>query len=637
MSADILSSQVDAAPGLLSSAEQRVLGVRLLLSLLATGCLIVSTVLRYLVPAQHDVADLVAGIAALMVTGPALSAAWHSLRHPDLHGVTDQLIAVAVIAAWAAGDLTTATLLPLVMTVGHVLEERSLLGSHEAIEALGRLTRSRARRLLASGGVEEIDGQHLVSGDRIELRAGDRIAGDGIVESGISNVDNSTITGESVPIEVGPGAGVLNGSINLDGVLTVRITGVGEETTLGRIVALMQTAEHAKPPITRLLELYAQRYLVLILLLAAGTWFVTNNAVAMLAVLVASCPCALVLAAPATSVAAIAVAGRHGILVKSAAFLEQLASVDSVVFDKTGTVTVGQLRFIAARTAPGVADHDLIRLAGSLGRRSSHPVSRALDPLAADDERLSIDDARERSGFGVTGLIDGEPVALGRPELFEELGIATSPTPDHDGPIAGVARGTRFLGWILLADDPRPEAPDALGALRALGLQRLSLVTGDRRRVADRIAGLLGLTEVRAEVLPTEKMDHVLAEIAAGHRPMVVGDGINDALALKAGAVGVAMGVQGTDVALASADLVLMTSDLRRLATCVRLSRACRRTTHVNVAIGLFGTLLVTGLAAAGYLGGRAPLVAALLHNGGTLLVMANAGRLLKFDHRLTG
>jgi Zn2+/Cd2+-exporting ATPase len=622
--------------GLLSNAEQRSLGARLTVSLIATGCLIVAAVLQIFEPNQYDVAELVAGIAALLVAVPAIAAAWHSLRHPDLHGITDQLIALALIAAWADGDLMTAALLPLVMTIGHILEERSLLGSQEAIRALSRLTRSKARRFMPSGEIEEVEARALQVEDRIELRAGDLIPADGIVETGVSSVDTASITGESVPIEVEPGARVFSGSINLNGLLVVRITTVGEETTLGRVVALMQEAELAKPPVTRLLEQYAQRYMLLVLLLAAGTWFWSGSTVAMLAVLVASCPCALVLAAPATSIAAIAVAGRHGILVKGAAFLENLATVDAVVFDKTGTVTIGQLRLVDAKPEPGVERAELISLAGNLGAASSHPVSRALATLVPEEKRLAVDDVKETRGFGVVGRIGGEIVALGRAELFKELRIPCSPAPDHDGPIAGVSRGAQFLGWVLLADATRPEAREAVEDLRHLGLERQLLITGDRTSVARRVAQSLGIAEVRAEALPAQKMAYVLDEVAAGYRPLVVGDGINDALALKAGAVGVAMGAQGTDVALASADLVLMTNDLRRLGTCVRLSRRCRRTIYVNVSVGLGWTIIIIALAAGGVLGASGPLIAAVMHNVSTLAVMGNAGRLLKFQERLS-
>jgi Zn2+/Cd2+-exporting ATPase len=622
--------------GLLSSAEQRSLGIRLTISLIAAGLLIIAGAMELLLPGQTDVAELVAGVAALLVAVPALAAAWYSLRHPDLHGITDQLIALALIAAWADGDLFTAALLPLVMTIGHILEERSLLGSQEAIRALSRLTQTKGRRLSASGEITEVEASALEVSDRIELRAGDLIPADGTVENGHSSIDTASITGESVPVEVQPGSTVFSGSINIDGRLLVRITRVGAETTLGRVIALMQEAEHAKPPVTRLLERYAQRYLVLVLLVAAGTWFMTNSTVAMLAVLVASCPCALVLAAPATSIAAIAVAGRHGILVKGAAFLENLATVDAVVFDKTGTVTIGQLRLVEARPEAGVEREALLSLAAHLGAVSSHPVSRALADLLPAAQRLPVEEVRETQGFGVVGRVGGgEVCGLGRLELFREMGVAASPPPAHDGPIAGVSRGDKFLGWLLLADEARPEAREAVADLKQLGLQRQVLLTGDRPSVARRIADQLAIPEVRAEALPAEKMEHVLSEVASGYRPLVVGDGINDALALKAGAVGIAMGAQGTDVALASADLVLMTNDLRRLGTCIRLSRRCRRTIYVNVAVGLGWTLVIVGCAAAGVLGASGALIAAIMHNVSTLLVMANAGRLLRFQELL--
>jgi len=619
---------------LLNQAERRSMARRLTLALIAAGCLVASLGLEYFDPAQKDVAQLVAGIAAILVGFPALSAAWYSLRHPDLHGVTDQLVALAFIAAWASGDLVTATLLPLIMMVGHVLEERSLLGSHEAIRALRKLTESTARRLGADGEIEEIAADQLLVNDLVEVRAGDRIPADGVVESGLSSVDTASITGESVPRDVEPGAQVFSGSINLDGRLTIRISRVGGETTLGRVIALMQEAEGIKPAVTRLLERYAGRYLTLVLLLAACVWFLTGSNIGMLAVLVASCPCALVLAAPATSIAAIAVASRHGILVKGSAFLEQLAGVDAVVFDKTGTLTLGQLRLVGTAPRPGTGEAELIRLAGSLGAGSSHPVSRAVSAQVAESQRLPIGELRETRGLGIVGRLDGKPVALGRAQLFDELGIETAPPPEHVGPLVGVASGGAFLGWLLLADELRPEARHAVAELKDLGLRRQLVITGDRAAEAKRIARSIDLAEVHAEAMPAQKMELVLDEIKNGYRPMVVGDGINDALALKVGSVGVAMGAQGTDVALASADLVLMTNDLRRLGTCVRLSRRCRRTILVNVSVGLGWTILVIGLAAGGALGASGPLIAAVMHNAGTLAVMANAGRLLKFQDR---
>lgn len=619
---------------LLSAHERRIEGVQLVLAMLTGGLLAMAAVLQFAVPEQPELSELVAGLAALLVAVPAIAAAWHSLRHPDLHGLTDQLVALAVVAAWAGGDLFTAALLPLVMTVGHVLEERSLIGGREALRALRRLTQASARRVGPDGASEEVPTEALRVGDLVELRAGDRTPADGVVRTGRSSLDNASITGESVPEEVGPGSPVYGGSINLSGLLTVEVSRVGGDTTLGRVIGLMQQAERAKPSVTRLLERYAAPYMAAVLALSAAAWFATGTVSTALAVLVASCPCAVVLAAPATSVAAVAVAARHGILVKGSAFLEQLATVDSVVLDKTGTLTLGELHLVGADPESPFTREALVAVAGTLGAVSTHPVSRALAALVGHGDRLPLEDARELPGFGVTARRGGVPLALGRPEMFAELGVPAPPPPAHDGPVAGVAEGGRFAGWLRLADEPRPEAQAALSDLRRLGLARQLLLTGDRTAVAGRVAALLGIPAFRAEALPQEKLDAVLAETRAGFRPMVVGDGINDSLALKAGAVGVAMGGAhgSSDVALASADLVLMTSNLARLATCVRLSRRCRTTIHVNVGLGLGWTALIIGVAATGVLGTSGALTAAVAHNLGTFAVMANAGRLLRFQ-----
>ncbi|MBR7200296.1 cation-translocating P-type ATPase [Pseudomonas sp. 14A] len=623
-----------AAPGLLSSAEQRRAARQLTLAMLALGLLGLGLLWRWILPEQTGVSQLLLGFASLLVAVPVMRSAWYSLRYPSLHGITDQLIALAMLGAWATGDLLTAALLPIIMIFGHVLEERSVIGSQEAINALGQLTRSHARKLQADGSIIEVDNGTLSAGDVVEVRAGDRVPADGRVLSGQASLDTASITGESVPVEAGVGMLVFGGAINLDGLLRVEVTRTGGESTLGKVIALMQNAERSKPPITRLLERYAGSYMVLVLLLAAVTWFVTHDAQAMLAVLVAACPCALVLSAPATAIAGVAVAARHGILIRSSAFLEELADLTSLVVDKTGTLTYGTLRLqsidsLNAETA------EVQTLAASLGAASSHPVSRALAGLVDQEAYWPLTNIHERQGLGVVATTEKGEAALGRPELFTQLGITTTLVPEHDGPIAGLALNGEFLAWLLLADSIKPEARFALNELRELGLGRQLLLTGDRQSVALTLAQEVGLNEVQAQALPEDKLNRVLKEIDHGFRPMVVGDGINDSLALKAGVVGVAMGAGGADIALASADIVLIGSDLRRLGTCVRLSRQCRRTLQVNVIIGLGWTLAIVVFAAFGWLGAAGAMIAALLHNLSTLLVLGNAGRLLRFQEPL--
>jgi heavy metal translocating P-type ATPase len=619
---------------MLSSAEQRSAARQLTLAMLALGLLALGLVWRWLSPEQTGVSQLLLGFASVLVAVPVMRSARYSLRYPSLHGITDQLIALAMLGAWATGDLLTAALLPIIMIFGHVLEERSVIGSQEAIHALGKLTRSHARKVQADGSVVEVDNTTLRAGDRVEVRAGDRVPADGRVLSGQASLDTASITGESVPMEAGVGMLIFGGAINLDGLLRIEVTRTGHESTLGKVIALMQNAERSKPPITRLLERYAGSYMVLVLLLAAVTWFITNDAQAMLAVLVAACPCALVLSAPATAIAGVAVAARHGILIRSSAFLEELADLTSLVVDKTGTLTFGTLR-LQSIEGPSADRNQVVKLAASLGSASSHPVSRALAGLVAQEDCLLLADIHERQGLGVVAMTEQGEAALGRPELFARLGINTSDVPDHDGPIAGVALNGEFLAWLLLADSVKPEAQFALSELRELGLGRQLLLTGDRRSVAEALARDVGIVDVEAQALPEDKLNRVLKEIGNGFRPMVVGDGINDSLALKAGVVGVAMGAGGADIALASADIVLIGSDLRRLGTCVRLSRQCRQTLQVNVIIGLGWTLAIVAFAAFGWLGAAGAMIAALLHNLSTLLVLSNAGRLLRFQEPL--
>ena len=628
------TSAPQPAVNLLSSAEQRSAARQLTLAMLALGLLALGLAWRWWMPLQVGTSQLLLGVASLLVAVPVMRSAWYSLRYPSLHGITDQLIALAMLGAWATGDLLTAALLPIIMIFGHVLEERSVIGSQEAIHALGKLTRSQARLFEADGSLREVDNSTLHPGDHVEVRAGDRVPADGVVLSGQASLDTASITGESVPLEVSVGMPIFGGAINLDGLLRIEVTRTGEESTLGKVIALMRNAERAKPPITRLLERYAGGYMVLVLMIAAVTWFITNDAQAMLAVLVAACPCALVLSAPATAIAGIAVAARHGILIRSSAFLEELADLTSLVVDKTGTLTYGTLRLHAVETEH--ADRPrLLQLAASLGAASSHPVSRALAGLVSHAHMLELSDVRERQGLGVVASTEQGEAALGRPELFDQLAITTTPVPEHDGPIAGLSLDGQFLGWLLLADSVKPEAQQALSELRELGLGRQVLLTGDRQSVAEHIAQKVGISDVQAQALPEDKLKRVLSEIDSGFRPMVVGDGINDSLALKAGVVGVAMGAGGADIALASSDIVLIGSDLRRLGTCVRLSRECRQTLQVNVFIGLGWTLAIVAAAAFGWLGAAGAMIAALLHNFSTLLVLGNAGRLLRFHEPL--
>ena len=630
-----LDPAADATPGsLLSASEKFQLGSRLALALMSASLLLLSVTLRQFFPQETGTARLIATAAAALIAGPVLLEAWRALRSPSLHGVTDLLVAAALIGAWAMDDLETAALVPLAMVIGHVLEERSLLGSRDAIAALARLDRQRARRRRADGSCEDVTVEALRVGDELEVRPGDRLAADVRVVEGRSAIDAAALTGESLPQEVAPGDEVPAGAINRHGMMLVSVLRVGSETALGRVVTLLAEAEQAKPPVTRLLERFAMPYLVLVLCAACAAMMLGGSLGAGLGLLVAACPCALVLAAPATAVAAIAVAAQHGLLVKGTAFLEHLAEVDSLVIDKTGTLTLGRLTRGSVLPCAEQSEDELLRMAVALAANSNHPVSQAIvqsvsASIAATAPRLTL--VTESPGAGLSSELDGKCLMLGRVGFLREHGVTVEQVPDHDGPLVGVAHGGELSGWLTFTDETRADARAALEDLRREGVTQQILLTGDRARTAQAIATGLGLSEVRAEATPADKLSVVRALTAAGRRPLVVGDGLNDVLALKAGAVGVAMGSGGIDAALASADVVLTSDRLTSLAVGLRLSRRCRTIVGQNIAIGLGWTGVVV---AAVTLGGLGPVAAVLLHHVGTLAVVANSGRLLGYRDR---
>ncbi|MEM1277315.1 MAG: cation-translocating P-type ATPase [Pseudomonadota bacterium] len=614
----------------LSRDEKWSLGSRLILAAVAGWLLIFSWAIRWWVPEQEDLGLLCVGLSSVLISIPLFRKAWGALMSNEIDGLADQLVVTAIIAAWVTGHLDAAALVPLVMVLGHVLEERSLFGTREAIAALGTLTETTARRQTGTDW-EEVKAADLKRDDVVELRPGDFVPADVIIQSGRSAVDASAITGESLPFDVGVGDEVAAGSINTEGLLTAKVIGTGEETTLGRIVQLMQEAEKGKPPVIRMLEQYAGYYLPVVLMFACMVFFVSGSMTSAMAVLVAACPSALALAAPATSVAAIAVATRFGVLIKSTAFMEELTRCDTLLLDKTGTVTEGSLRVVDFTCAKGVDLSEVTVHAAALAGASTHPVSRAVATLEAENGPV-IDNANEIPGRGVEAVIDGRHYRLGRAALHLDAGVPLLAEPEHEGPLVGLSCDAQFLGWIHLDDTIRAEARGALETLRAMGFDRQLLVSGDREAVVTDVALALQIDEAIGEVLPAEKLDQVHREQQQDRRVLMVGDGINDALALKAANVGVAVGGGNTDVALASADLVLNHGRLDRLAHMVQLAREARVVMNINFAIALGTSLIFVTLAAAGLLG---PVMIAVLHNVDALLIILNSARLLQFNPEL--
>lgn len=643
----------------LTPGEQLRIAATLGGGLLAGGLFLVgASIERWGLPERRLIGISCQALAALLVVLPS---AWGALaglwtRRPERQ--VEQLVTVAALAAAAVGDFSTATLIPLIMHLGHFLEERSVMGAQAAVAGLRQLEQ-RAARVLRNGAEIDVPVAELRLGDLAIVRPGDLLPGDGRIREGSSAIDQSSITGESLPREVAPGDDVFAGTSNLSGRLVVEIVRLGGDTALGRVAALLRDAEQSKTPVLRLIEQYAGLFLLLVLSMAGVVLFLTRDVYRAIAVLVVGCPGAFLLAGPSAMVAALASAARWGVLIKNTKFLESLADVDTVVLDKTGTVTFGELRVVGCHRPegppapnaaaasvgsrpPAIDDRHLLSQAARCARSSRHPVSRAIC-RAVEQHRRPPDDASglalESSGLGVRYESNGTVQYVGRRSWLEAEGFDVPPDPDHPGALVWVAERRRgegappgmevrsVLGAILLADEPRPEAHQAIQALRRLGVARCLLLTGDRRCVAEQIGAALQIDQVAAELLPEQKLDFVQREKAAGGRVAVVGDGINDALALAAGDVGIAMGALGSDVAIQSADIVLATSDLTRLPLAISLARRTRATIHQNVLVGGAITLGLLAVAAAGWI---SPLAGAILHNLGEVYVLLNSARLAR-------
>jgi len=624
-----MTPALEGVSGALAPKERRRISVRLGAGLIGGGLLGLGTLLVRVEPDQWQIGELCRCLAAAIVGVPTLVSGVRGVVTGDTRRATDQLVAIAVLAAAATGDFVTATLIPLFLEVGRLFEERSSLGARAAIDGIRALAARQAVRW-HNGTEEGVDPNSLSPGDEILVRPGERIAVDGTVLEGRAAVDQSAITGESLHEDVGPGSPVFAGTVALDGLLRIQVRGAGTDTVLGRVVQLLADVERTTVPVLRLFERRAGVWLPLVLTLAATTLFFTQDLSRAIAVLVVATPTALVVAGPAAVVAAMTVATRLRILIKSADFLERASDVDTLILDKTGTVTVGAPTVTEIQPAAGESEETLLAVAAACGFGSLHPVSRAVvaEGLARGIVATPPSDLQERPGLGVVATVDGQRAVLGRRALLADLGVDVGSEDDGDVSQVWVAYGGRCLGRFVLRDQPRSEARDALAAMRALGIDRLILLTGDRAAVAREVGDALGMDDVVAEVLPAQKLDVVRAEQSAGRTVMMVGDGVNDAPALGGADVGVAIGAELNEVALGGADVALLGTDLGRLPQLIGLADTTRQVIGQNVWLAFGLSVILIGLAALGVL---RPLTGALSQSVAVLAVVANSARILRF------
>lgn len=610
-----------------------------LLGTLAGGTLLVCSGLArlgFLYGSDSFQAQFLAMAGALLLSIPIIWHATVSLIRRESH--MDELAALAILACFATRNYTTAGIVAFFMLLSELVETRTALGARASIESLIKLTPTKANLLTGDGVETEVKVSKLKTGDIIRVRPGDNIPADGEVKDGLSSVNEATITGESLPVDKVPGMQVFAGTNNLTGMLDITVTKAGKDTTLGKVQTLIMQAEQTKIPIARIIERYVKWYVPTILMITLIFWFFTKNIQQSITILIISCPCSMILATPSAMVAAISASARLGILVKNVADLEIAGKITAMVFDKTGTLTTGRLYVTKLNPAEGVEPAQLLTLAASAEKMSKHPAARALLQVAKDAniELHKSENFKETPGKGVTATINSETVLVGRENFLRENNIDMSniqnPALHEEQGFSTlfVAKDSRCIGWIGLQDKTRPEAQQAVKELLEVGVKRITMLTGDRDEVANRVAAELGCTDFKAQCLPQDKLSIVEQTKKDGHTVVVVGDGINDAPALAAGDLGVAMGAAGSDIAINSASIALMSDDLKRLPFLVRLSRNTRSVIYENLAFGI--TFIIFGISFSFLI---LPTIAAILHFASSLVVVFNSARLVRYGEEL--
>jgi Cd2+/Zn2+-exporting ATPase len=577
-------------------------------------------------------------IGAIILGCPIVVTAIKDLRVGRLS--INELVAIAVLAAFASGDYKTAGVVAFFMLTGEIIETRTAEGARDSIESLIKLTPTKARRILKDGNEEEVAASQLSVGDTIRIRPGDNVAADGIIVSGQGSFNQATITGESLPADKKQGDEVFAGTQNLTGVLEIKVSRAGTDTTLGRVRELIIAAEKTKLPIQKIVDQYMGFYTPLVLVIGALVWAFTHDLTRVIAVFVVSCPCAFILATPTAMVAALSAAARLGILIKNVADIELAAKINAFIFDKTGTLTTGQLAVSRLSPIGETKPAELLLLAASAEKYSNHPTAKALATLASEAgvPLAEPKDFAETAGRGVKAEINGAKVLVGRAQWLKDNGIDASFEKSVDlnetegWSLIFVAQNGKCVGWVGMQDKTRAEAKEALAELKEAGVRRIAMISGDRQVVATRVAAEIGCEEAKGDCLPQNKVEFVRAVKAKGYKVAVIGDGVNDAPALAAGDIGIAMGAAGSEVAIHSATIALMNNDLRRLPFLVKLSRSTRAVINQNFAFGVCFIIVGLSASAFGYIG---PITAAMLHVAGTLIVIFNSARLVRKGEEL--
>jgi len=593
-----------------------------------------------------NIVELPAFVGAIALSIPLFRVAIKEIQ--QLQPSSSTLVALAILAAFATGKYTEAGFLAFILLVADQFLRRTATGAQRAIEDLIGLTPDVARVITDEGAEREVPLEDVRVGMTVRVRPGENLPVDGTVSVGRSTINQASLTGEALPIEVQPGDQVFAGTTNLTGAIDLVATQVGENTTIGKVTQLIRAAEGSRSPRQRIIEQVARFFVPVALTVALVVWFVLSQnpetrdeaALRAVTVLVVACPAALLLSYPTAMVAAFASAARLGIMIKETRHLEAAANTDTIIMDKTGTITTG--RFSVSRLAPaeGVDGAELLRAGANGEQHSNHPLALAILGTArkARVEPDGSNDYEEIHGRGVRARTSMGEICVGRASWLREL------KPDIAPALEKVERETegmtgvhvmldgRYLGAVGLEDTVRKNTRSIIDRLRNLGVRRIAIFTGDRLSVGTRVGRAVGVDSVEAECLPEEKHQLIEAMTKAGYQTMMVGDGINDGPSLAAADVGVAMGLGGSDIATNSAGIVLMNDDLGRVPYTIELARRTRVIIAQNIAAAMVIVVIGLVLAATGSL--SVPL-AALYHFLGDIFVIGNSSRLFRFGEGL--
>ncbi len=563
------------------------------------------------------------------------------------HGSLDinLLMVLAALAAAAVGEVRDGAILLLLFSLAGTLEGYAMGNTKRSIAALMDLRPDTARRQAPDGTLQEVSIDDLVVDDVIVVRPGERIATDGVIVNGAGAIDQSSVTGESVPVDKEPGDQVFAGTLNQNVVLTIRVSTHASQSTLARMITLVTEAQEKRSPSERFSNWFGQRYTIAVLVgsvAALGVFLLLGTPFELAAykaatLLVVASPCAIVISVPAAVLSALAVAARNGVLFKGGAALEDFGNVTAIAFDKTGTLTIGAMEVVEVLPF-GVTESEVVAIARTVEEHSDHPLAKSIVAYAQKASIAAYAETRTESVAGkgiVTESADGKTYWAGNRALLTLRGVPLSPTVEEvvtTLETAGkttiiIGADTAVIGVIALADTLRPSAAAVIKELRARGVHEIRMLTGDTTKVAEAIGATAGLRpeEIHGALLPEDKVNFV-AKLREKHKVAFVGDGVNDAAALATSHVGVAMGVAGSDVAIEAADVALLSDDLEKLAFTYTLSRQANRIIKQNLvfAVGIMAVMIVVTL------GWHLPLPLGVIgHEGGTLLVVANSFRLL--------